>query len=439
MKRWYRHGDAAAFFRAYGRGLESMEERMDLWRGVISGVDYLHNCDPVIIHGDLKLDNVLLDDRGIPLLCDFGLARLFVENGHSGLTTTSNHMGTARYLAPEFLHDGDNLPSTASDIYALGCIGLEVLERIKGRIPPAYPPKKLDLVTELAWNMLEGCWRVTPLERVSTRELLARIEQWTTIYREYNESLRDPPPNLPTKQNISETIVIYHSSLNGEQAGIRSSLCLVSGDLVKEITPPRETAMNQDSPSRNEPMSATSSRQVNPVNPSYSSSAKKGTSNTRITGPRGSSQDAHAAFPLLEPQSSRSGKPQSTKGLARHSRDHQIDDRDSSEYQIPFIPPIERNTEELQVTQSNVIQENTTNKQLSEKDLLRYPPSQRVFLQAQVREKTINGSDGSEINSSIATSGSERHPRSFIRSFRRPHRGSSFSSSSRSAISSPGP
>lgn len=75
----------------------------------MAGVRYLHNRFPVIVHGDLQpvgleIDqgntliyfhvakgNILIDDEGVPKICDFGLVRIFLEEGHSGLTTTSDH------------------------------------------------------------------------------------------------------------------------------------------------------------------------------------------------------------------------------------------------------------------------------------------------------------------------------------------------------------
>jgi hypothetical protein len=48
------------------------------------------------------------------------------EEGTSGFTTTSEHTGTERYLSYELiLSDEMCAPTTASDVYALACIGLE--------------------------------------------------------------------------------------------------------------------------------------------------------------------------------------------------------------------------------------------------------------------------------------------------------------------------
>jgi serine/threonine protein kinase len=62
----------------------------------------------------------------VPRVCDFGLTRLLSQAGDSGLTTTSQFSGTARYLARELVGSEDPSPTMASDVHALGCIGFEV-------------------------------------------------------------------------------------------------------------------------------------------------------------------------------------------------------------------------------------------------------------------------------------------------------------------------
>lgn len=69
----------------------------------------------------------MIDDEGHARLCDFGLVRLITEHGHTGLTTTSAFSGTVRYLSNELcIASDDRVPTTASDIHAVGCVGLEV-------------------------------------------------------------------------------------------------------------------------------------------------------------------------------------------------------------------------------------------------------------------------------------------------------------------------
>ena len=60
------------------------------------------------------------------MICDFGLAQIYLEKGHTGMTTSSEHTGTPRYLAPELVGDTPTYPTTTSDVYALGCLGLGV-------------------------------------------------------------------------------------------------------------------------------------------------------------------------------------------------------------------------------------------------------------------------------------------------------------------------
>ena len=69
-----------------------------------------------LIHGDVKPENILLDNNGIAKVVDFGLAR-FKEQSEGG-GTSKGIWGTPYYIAPEKLRGH---PSDArSDIYSLG-------------------------------------------------------------------------------------------------------------------------------------------------------------------------------------------------------------------------------------------------------------------------------------------------------------------------------
>ncbi len=92
------------------------QEVVRLLRNVASALDYAHKQG--VIHRDLKMDNILLDDKGGASLADFSIARL---NDGNKLTATGFVVGTPMTIAPEQARGDANLDHRA-DLYSLAVI-----------------------------------------------------------------------------------------------------------------------------------------------------------------------------------------------------------------------------------------------------------------------------------------------------------------------------
>ncbi|KAF9070167.1 kinase-like domain-containing protein, partial [Rhodocollybia butyracea] len=136
------------------------------------GINYLHSQN--IVHGDIKGGNILIDENGQPRLADFGLT-IFAD---ATLHNTTDQGGTLRWMSPELLYPLPGIESykrtTASDMYAYGCLCIEVytgrvpfadiraeilvLEQVlKGERPER--PSEPNAMTDELWNLVNACWQ----------------------------------------------------------------------------------------------------------------------------------------------------------------------------------------------------------------------------------------------------------------------------------------
>lgn len=94
---------------------------------LLKGIDFCHKNR--VLHRDLKPQNLLINNKGVLKLGDFGLARAF----GIPVNTFSNEVVTLWYRAPDVLL-GSRTYNTSIDIWSAGCI---MAEMFTGR--PLFP------------------------------------------------------------------------------------------------------------------------------------------------------------------------------------------------------------------------------------------------------------------------------------------------------------
>ncbi|XP_067269195.1 AP2-associated protein kinase 1 isoform X4 [Pseudorasbora parva] len=105
----------------------SEPEVLQIFCDTCEAVARLHQCKSPIIHRDLKVENILLHDRGHYVLCDFGSAINRAQNpqteGVAAVEEEIKKYTTLSYRAPEMVNlYGGKVITTKADIWALGCL-----------------------------------------------------------------------------------------------------------------------------------------------------------------------------------------------------------------------------------------------------------------------------------------------------------------------------
>lgn len=85
---------------------------------VARAVEHAHSRG--VLHRDLQPGNILLDEVGEPLVCDFGLARLL--NDATDRMQTSVAFGTPGFIAPEQAEGSPSELKPSADVYSLGAM-----------------------------------------------------------------------------------------------------------------------------------------------------------------------------------------------------------------------------------------------------------------------------------------------------------------------------
>lgn len=174
-------------------------EIVELALRVCECVSYAHRH--LVVHCDLKPNNILITPGGHPKLLDFGIARALAEDSHLGgedATRTGLFLFTPEFASPEQLQG--RAVTTASDVYSIGVLlygllaearpfkltGLAPLEAMHlvletEPVPPsqAAPPRLQASLKGDLDNIVMRCLRKDAVERYATVDALAAdLKAW---------------------------------------------------------------------------------------------------------------------------------------------------------------------------------------------------------------------------------------------------------------------
>ena len=149
---------------------------------IVTGIDYMHGQG--YVHRDLKLGNIMLTDRHVVKIIDFGMATKLsdIKSSERG----DNMFGTRSYMAPEIFMDAVH-NARKVDVWSIGAVFYTMLT---GRQPFKYDSSRdslpeferkvikgqyrdVDNISQETLSLLRSLLTVNPYNRPTTQELLA--------------------------------------------------------------------------------------------------------------------------------------------------------------------------------------------------------------------------------------------------------------------------
>ncbi|KAJ2939391.1 hypothetical protein O0L34_g10821 [Tuta absoluta] len=158
----------------------SFAKRMRISADIVEGIRYLHSLG--LVHRDIKMKNVLLDNRDRAALSDLGFCA-------AEALISGSVVGTPVHMAPELLAGEYD---AAVDVYAFGilfwyvCAGniklpsvfemFQNKEQLWSKVKRGLRPERLPHFTDECWDIMQACWRSEPSHRALLGDIQPKLE-----------------------------------------------------------------------------------------------------------------------------------------------------------------------------------------------------------------------------------------------------------------------
>ncbi|XP_022726614.1 leucine-rich repeat receptor-like serine/threonine-protein kinase BAM1 [Durio zibethinus] len=185
------------------------------------GLCYLHHdCSPLIVHRDVKSNNILLNSSFEAHVADFGLAKFLVDGGAS--ECMSAIAGSYGYIAPEYAYT--LRVDEKTDVYSFGVV---LLELITGRRPVGEFGEGVDIVhwakqvtncqSEEVIQIVDPRLTTVPKDEVMHSLFIAMLcVQENSIQRptmrEVVQMLSEFPYHTPENESSSPSLIHYQQN-----------------------------------------------------------------------------------------------------------------------------------------------------------------------------------------------------------------------------------
>ncbi len=219
----------------------NLKKRIGLILQACDAVSYAHNN--LILHRDLKPDNILVSQSGWVKLLDFGIAKLMDEDLNN---KTATQIMTRNYASPEQIQ-GKTL-SVQSDLFSLGVIAFEILtghhpfphrnalEReqhvVSGKLLKISQRTTQESVLDTHLDNIPNSQLEGDLENILRKALAADPSQRYNAVNDFAQDLRNFLENRPIKARKPSLIYVAYKWVQRHKAisiiSIFSVLSLVS-------------------------------------------------------------------------------------------------------------------------------------------------------------------------------------------------------------------